>query len=82
MFARTFRCVMTTPLGADVAPEVKMISATSSLAGLWSPWSGEVERSVSVVVGVPSSDNGQEESPESGASVTSSPMSTICAPTS
>ena len=30
MFARTLRCVMTTPLGSAVAPEVKMISATSS----------------------------------------------------
>ena len=30
MFASTFRCVMTTPLGSAVAPEVKMISATSS----------------------------------------------------
>src|SRR5438034_11807809 len=30
MFARTLRCVMTTPLGSAVAPDVKMISATSS----------------------------------------------------
>ena len=30
MFASTFRCVMTTPFGSAVAPDVKMISATSS----------------------------------------------------
>src|SRR5437763_1815114 len=30
MFARTLRCVMTTPFGSAVAPDVKMISATSS----------------------------------------------------
>ena len=30
MLASTFRCVMTTPLGSAVAPDVKMISATSS----------------------------------------------------
>ena len=30
MFARTFRWVMTTPFGSAVAPDVKMISATSS----------------------------------------------------
>ena len=30
MFASTLRCVMTTPLGSAVAPDVKMISATSS----------------------------------------------------
>ena len=32
MFARMFRWVMTTPLGSAVAPDVKMISATSSRA--------------------------------------------------
>ena len=32
MFASTLRCVMTTPLGSAVAPDVKMISATSSRA--------------------------------------------------
>ena len=30
MFASTLRCVMSTPLGSAVAPDVKMISATSS----------------------------------------------------
>ena len=30
MLARMFRCVMTTPLGSAVAPDVKMISAVSS----------------------------------------------------
>ena len=30
MLARTLRCVMTTPFGSAVAPEVKMISAVSS----------------------------------------------------
>ncbi len=30
MFARMLRCVMTTPLGSAVAPEVKMISTVSS----------------------------------------------------
>src|SRR5687767_8818237 len=30
MFARMLRWVMTTPLGSDVAPDVKMISAVSS----------------------------------------------------
>ena len=30
MFARTLRWVMTTPFGSAVAPDVKMISATSS----------------------------------------------------
>ena len=30
MFARMFRCVMTTPFGSAVAPDVKMISAVSS----------------------------------------------------
>ncbi len=30
MFARMLRCVMTTPLGSAVAPDVKMISAVSS----------------------------------------------------
>ncbi len=30
MFASTLRCVMTTPFGSAVAPDVKMISATSS----------------------------------------------------
>ena len=30
MFARMLRCVSTTPFGSDVAPEVKMTSATSS----------------------------------------------------
>ena len=30
MFASTFRCVTMTPFGSAVAPEVKMISATSS----------------------------------------------------
>ena len=40
MFARTFRCVMTTPLGSAVAPDVKMISATSSreIVGLKATW--------------------------------------------
>ena len=32
MFASTLRCVMTTPLGSAVAPDVKMISAMSSRA--------------------------------------------------
>ena len=31
MFARTFRCVIVTPLGSAVAPEVKMISAREEL---------------------------------------------------
>ena len=39
MLARTFRCVMTTPFGSAVAPEVKMISAVSSRVtsarGVW-----------------------------------------------
>ena len=30
MFARIFLCVITTPFGSAVAPDVKMISATSS----------------------------------------------------
>ena len=39
MFARTFRWVMTTPLGSAVAPDVKMISATSSRRqrNVWHP---------------------------------------------
>ena len=32
MFARTLRWVMTTPFGSEVAPDVKIISAMSSLA--------------------------------------------------
>ena len=33
MLARMFRCVMTTPFGSAVAPDVKMISTTVSRVG-------------------------------------------------
>ena len=78
MLASTFRWLMMTPLGSEVAPDVKMISATSSRAGVCPVGTGGA--------GAPpvslSSPRRQTSRPGSAGGSTSSPTSRTRASTS
>ena len=71
MFASTFRWVMTTPLGSDVAPDVNTISAVSPGAGVW----GAAAGGPPAAAGVRSSLNRQVSTASRRAGTTSSPIS-------
>ena len=71
MLASTFRWVMTTPLGSDVAPDVNTISAVSPGAGAWKAGGG----APASAAGARRSANRQVSTPSSCAGATSSPTS-------
>ena len=74
MLASTFRWVMTTPLGSDVAPDVNTISAVSPGAGAWGA-GGAGGGAPASAAGARRSANRQVSTPSSCAGATSSPTS-------